>query len=227
MKNISLKNNWIYGLLLISVILAILALVTSDFFLGSGTAGMGIVILLILSFKKTKSTKDAWLIIGAFLFSIAGDWFMSNMNGDAMMFSKGIALFFVAHIGYFLYAIINGKIKWFFTSILLAAFLVFYFVLIYPVIDDKILMAASLIYLLISCLSLGASVGIKGDFIAKWAYITGIFFVLFSDTIISFTEFLRYDKLDFLILPTYYLAHISITFSLIRKVKIKNYIYSS
>ncbi|MEH6747973.1 MAG: lysoplasmalogenase family protein [Maribacter arcticus] len=217
MKSMWIKNNWIYGILLLSVISAIFALLTSNFIFKSGTAGIGILIILILNFKKVKPSKATWFIIGAFLFSIAGDWFMSNMNGDSTMFSKGIALFFLAHLGYLLFATLNGQIKWRFTSILLALFLLFYFLVLFPSINDNILMLATLIYLLISCFSLGASVGIKGDYAVKWTYVFGIFLILFSDTIISLTEFLGYNRLDFLILPTYYLAHISITFSLIRK----------
>ncbi|MDA9089652.1 lysoplasmalogenase family protein [Maribacter arcticus] len=217
MKSMWIKNNWIYGVLFLSVISAIFALLTSNFIFKSGTAGIGILIILILNFKKVKPSKATWFIIGAFLFSIAGDWFMSNMNGDSTMFSKGIALFFLAHLGYLLFATLNGQIKWRFTSILLALFLLFYFLVLFPSINDNILMLATLIYLLISCFSLGASVGIKGDYIVKWTYVFGIFLILFSDTIISLTEFLGYNRLDFLILPTYYLAHISITFSLIRK----------
>jgi uncharacterized membrane protein YhhN len=217
MKSMWIKNNWIYGVLLVSVISAIFALLTSNFIFKSGTAGIGILIILILNFKKVKPSKATWFIIGAFLFSIAGDWFMSNMNGDSTMFSKGIALFFLAHLGYLLFATLNGQIKWRFTSILLALFLLFYFLVLFPSINDNILMLATLIYLLISCFSLGASVGIKGDSVVKWTYVFGIFLILFSDTIISLTEFLEYNRLDFLILPTYYLAHISITFSLIRK----------
>tara|TARA_R110000868_G_scaffold347634_1_gene608629 strand:+ start:170 stop:820 length:651 start_codon:yes stop_codon:yes gene_type:complete len=212
-----IKNNWIYGVLFLSVISAIFALLTSNFIFKSGTAGIGILIILILNFKKVKPSKATWFIIVAFLFSIAGDWFMSNMNGDSTMFSKGIALFFLAHLGYLLFATLNGQIKWRFTSILLALFLLFYFLVLFPSINDNILMLATLIYLLISCFSLGASVGIKGDYVVKWTYVFGIFLILFSDTIISLTEFLGYNRLDFLILPTYYLAHISITFSLIRK----------
>ena len=217
MNNMWVKNNWLYMLLIFSVLLAITALSTSSFIYKSGTAGMGILIIILLNFNKLKPTKDTWLIIGAFLFSIIGDWFLSNKAGDTLMFSKGIALFFLAHLGYFVFAAINGQIKWRFTSILLAVFLVFFSLLLYPAINDKVLLWATLIYLLVSCLSLGAAVGIKGDHIVKWAYVFGVFLILFSDTIISLTEFLRYNKFDFMILPTYYLAHISITFALIRK----------
>lgn len=211
------KKNWVYFLLLFSVISAFTALNTSEFLYKSGSAGVGILIILILNLRKSKQPNDTWLIIGAFLFSIAGDWFMSNKMGDTMMFSKGIALFFLAHLGYLGFALVNGKIKWRFTLTILVAYLLFFFLLLAPSIDDNILLYAALIYLLISCLTFGASVGIKGDPVFKWTYIFGIFLIVFSDTIIALTEFLEYNKLDFLILPTYYLAHISITYSLIRR----------
>ena len=222
MKIMSLKNNWIYGLLLFSFISAILALNNFGFIFKSGTAGIGIIILILLNFKKVKPSKDIWMIIAAFLFSIAGDWFLSHKNGDPMMFSKGIAMFFLAHIGYLAFALLNGKIKWLFTSIFLGIFLVYFFVILYPTFSDNLLMIASLVYLFISCLSFGASVGIIGDSVVKWTYIFGIFLIVFSDTIISLTDFLGYKSLGFLILPTYYLAHIVITFSLIRKVDLAN-----
>jgi uncharacterized membrane protein YhhN len=215
------KNNWIYALLLFSVISAIMALITSSFIYKAGTAGIGIIILIILNFRKVKPSKDTWLIIGALMFSIAGDWFLSNMDRDPVMFSKGIALFFLAHVGYLVFAVLNGQIKWSFTSILLAVFLVFFSLILYPSINDKVLMLAVLVYLLVSCLSVGTAVGIKGDPIVKWAFAIGIFLILFSDTIISLKEFLGYNIFNFMILPTYYLAHISITFSLIRKTGLR------
>ena len=216
-----LKNNWIYTLLLVSLISAIVALSTGNFIFKSGTDGMGIIIILLLHFGKVRPTKDVWFIIGAFAFSIAGDWFLSHMNGNPTMFSEGIALFFLAHVGYLVYATLNGRIRWGFTAIVLVAFLAFYFLVLYPDIKDNVLVVAVLIYLLISCFSLGAAVGIRGDAVVKWAYVFGIFLILFSDTIISLKEFVGYEQMNFLILPTYYLAHISITFSLIRKTLVK------
>jgi len=211
------EKNWVYFLLLFSVISAVIALHTSEFLYKSGSAGIGILIILMLNFRKSKQPNDTWLIMGAFLFSIAGDWFMSNKQGDSMMFSKGIALFFLAHLGYLGFALLNGKIKWRFTLSILIAYLLFFFLLLVPSIDDQILRYAALVYLLISCLTFGTSVGIKGDTVFKWAFIFGIFLIVFSDTIIALTEFLKYSKLDFMILPTYYLAHISITYALIRR----------
>lgn len=214
-----IKKNFAYSLLLLSIVSAIIALATDNFIFKSGTAAIGILILLLLNFRKP--SKETWWIIGAFLFSIGGDWFLSHMGEDSMMFSKGIALFFLAHVCYWVFAAFNGQIKWKFTAILLAAFLTFYFLVLYPAIDDQVLVVAVLIYLLVSCLSLGAAVGIKSEPLVKWTYVFAIFLILFSDTIISLKEFLGYDTLNFLILPTYYLAHMSITFSLIRKQELK------
>jgi uncharacterized membrane protein YhhN len=212
-----LKKNGLYVLLGVSAILAILGVATSNFIFKSGTAGMGISIVLLLNVRLKHSAKDTWWILAAFLFSIIGDWFLSHMNGDNLMFVKGIALFFLAHVGYLLYALFNGRIKGMFTVILLAAYLVFFFLVLYPTFTDVPLMIASLVYLLISCFSLGAAMGMKGDPTARRSFIFGVVLIIFSDTIIAFKEFVDYHTFDFLITPTYYLAHIFITFSLIKR----------
>ncbi len=206
-----------YLLLFIPLILSVLALCGFGFFFKSGSAGAGILILVFTYFKKLGKARDVWMIIGAFVFSIAGDWFLSHMNGETKMFVTGIALFFVAHIGYLSFALMNGKIKWVFTGILLTAFLLFFFLKLYPSFNENSLMIAALVYLLISCFSLGAAAGIQADLPVRLSFVLGIVLILFSDTIISLKEFTGYNNLNFLILPTYYLAHISITFSLLKR----------
>jgi uncharacterized membrane protein YhhN len=217
MNNQILNGKWIYSLLLIPAISAILALQGFGFLFKSGTAGAGILILLFLYFKKLPQAKDILMLMAAFAFSIVGDWFLSNKHGDTGMFVYGIAFFFLAHIGYLFYALMNGKVKWKFTAILLAAYLVFFFLKLFPTFNDSILMWAAFIYLVISCFSLGAAVGLDGNPLSKWAYVFGIFLILFSDTIIAYREFVGYKELNFLILPTYYLAHIAIVFSLMKR----------
>ncbi|MBW6536835.1 MAG: lysoplasmalogenase [Mariniphaga sp.] len=217
MNSIPAKNYWLYSLLFIQVFMALLALSGFGFFFKSGSAGFGILIILLVWFRELKQSKDVWMIVLAFLFSIGGDWFMSNRQDNTEMFVAGIALFFVAHIGYLMFALMNGRIRWIFTVILLAGYLVFFFTRLYPSIDNQLLMFAALVYLFISCFSLGAAVGIEANPVVKWAYVFGIFLVLFSDTIIAYNEFAGYSELNFLILPTYYAAHISVTFSLIKQ----------
>jgi len=214
------KSRLKYALLIIPVVLAILALNGFGFFFKSGSAGVGILIILFTWFNKIGKAKDIWMIIGAFAFSIGGDWFLSNRHGDTGMFVAGIALFFVAHIGYLSYALMNGKINLVSLGILLIGYLVFFFLKLFPALDNPVLMIAVLAYLFISCFSLAAAIGIKATPSVYWSYVFSIFLVLFSDTIISFKEFMGYSGLNFLILPTYYAAHILITFSLMKKSEI-------
>jgi len=211
----NLNSKWVFGLLIIPLISAIFALNHFGFFFKAGVAGAGILILFVLYYRDLNQFKDVWAIFGAFLFSIAGDWFLSNRHGEIMMFIAGIALFFIAHVGYLTFALMNGRLSRIYTAIILGTFLIFFFLMLYPGIEDKTLMIASLFYLMISCFSLGAAIGISDSNWFKWLYIIGITLVLFSDTIIALREFAKYKELDFLILPTYYLAQISVTASLI------------
>jgi uncharacterized membrane protein YhhN len=211
------KCKWLYGLILVPVASAILALAFHDFVFKAGVAGAGIILLIVFYWKKFREARDVRMIILAFLFSIGGDWFLSNRHGEVGMFVAGIGLFFVAHTGYLAYGLLNGRLNKTFTLILLTAYLLFFFLKLYPSIDDRVLMVAALVYTLISCFSLGAAAGIRGNSIHKWIYFFGILMVLFSDTIIAFREFTSYRDLGFLILPTYYLAQISVTISLMLK----------
>ena len=217
MNNQFLNSRWIYMLLLVPAVSAVLALLHFGFFFKSGSAGGGILILLLLYFKKLPRAKDILMLMAAFAFSIAGDWFLSHRHGDVDRFIAGIAFFFLAHMGYLYYPLANGKINLKFTIFLLAAYLLFFFLKLYPSINDAVLMGATFVYLIISCLSLGASAGLRGNTLTKWSYTLGIFLILFSDTIIAYREFVGFRELSFLILPTYYLAHIAIVFSIMNR----------
>jgi uncharacterized membrane protein YhhN len=212
-----LNSRRLYVLLLAPVISAVLALLHFGFVFKSGTAGFGILILLILYFDRLRKTKDVLTIMAAFAFSIVGDWFLSNKHGDTGMFVYGIVFFFFAHFGYLLFALMNGKMKWGFFTIVVAAYLLFFFLKLYPYIGNEMLMGSALVYLIVSCFSLGAAVGLRTNPVTKGAYVFGIFLILFSDTIIAYKEFVGFKELNFLILPTYYLAHIAIVFSLMKR----------
>ena len=206
-----------YLLLLIPLVLAILAVYGYGFLFKAAVPGSCAIILILLFRKRLKSMPDIWFVIAAFLFSIAGDWFLSNKGDSFMMFSAGIGLYLFAHLGYLLFALRNGRMHKLFTVVLLAGYLLFFFVKLYPALDDTVLMVAVLLYLLISCFSLGAAFGIKLAPVVKWSYFVGVTLVLLSDTIIALSEFTSYGALNFLILPTYYAAHMSITFAIIRR----------
>lgn len=208
---------WLYGLLFVPVISAVMALKYHDFVFKAGVAAGGIVIILACFLADRERRKDVLLVVAAFLLSIVGDWFLSTMRGDTSRFIAGIGFFFLAHAGYLAYALLNGRSKWAVTIVFLAGYLLFFLLKLFPVISDSMLMLAALLYLVISCFSLGAAAGMRFTAEVKWAYLIGIALILFSDTIIAFKEFAGYRDLNSLILPTYYLAQISITFSVLRR----------
>lgn len=209
----------IYLLLGLQVISALIALNTGAFLFKSGSAGIGALIILILSARRRFATPDLWMVVGAFAFSIVGDYFLSHRNGELMMFVYGILFFFIAHVGYLAYSLINGKIHWPMTLLLCSGYLIFFFTSLYENIEDPILMWAALAYLFVSCFSLGAAWGLSQNGWAKWGYVLGIVLILFSDTLIAFREFMDYGGWDYLVLPTYYLAHIVITWALWRSFR--------
>jgi uncharacterized membrane protein YhhN len=217
LKNIFIEENLIYAFLLFPVLSGILALMYGYFPFKAGVAGIGILILFGMFLTGKRTYERVWLVITAFLFSIGGDWFLSNKQDQSWMFMAGIAMFFFAHVGYLFYALKNGEINGNFLIGLLAGYLAFFFLLLSPGIAGLGMKVAALFYLVISCFSLAAALGIhKLGPLAKWSFVAGIGLILFSDTIIAFKEFTLFQSLNFLILPTYYLAQLCITFSLMK-----------
>ncbi len=211
-------ERWPFLLLILPIVFSVLALATGLFFFKGAVAGSCALILLFYFNRSMQANGDVWLIIAAFAFSIAGDWFLSNKGDNFLMFAAGIGLFFFAHVGYMGYALKNGSFAKMLTLAVLLGYLLFFILSLAPAIDNMVLKTATLIYLIISCLSLGAAAGIKVPPLSKWLYFFGITMILFSDTIIAMHEFVGNSRLSFLILPTYYLAQISVTLSvLIRK----------
>lgn len=92
MKNQLFREKWTYFLLSIPFASAILALNNYGLFFKSGVAGSGILILFYLHYKQLELWKDVLAIFSAFLFSNAGNWFLSNRHGEVVMFMSGIAL---------------------------------------------------------------------------------------------------------------------------------------
>jgi hypothetical protein len=202
---------------LVQIVSAIIAIATDFLLYKIGVAAIGIIILLVTYYKKLTKIIDVWVVILAFVCSIIGDCFLSNMNGDNSMFMIGITFYFIAHLGYLIFSLLNGSIKWRTTITLLLAFLIFYYNTLYLNITDTLLANIVLAYLVVSCISLGAALGIRSVPKVKWPFVLGIALILVSDTIISFKEFMAYDVLNSLILPTYYLAQIGITIALYNK----------
>ena len=206
-----------YIVLIIPIILGIVAVTTDYLPFKMGVPLVCALIVLGIYFLDRPQRGDLFWLVAAFVFSAIGDYFLSNKGGHESYFVIGIGLFFLAHIGYLTFALRNGRISWLALVILLVGYLLYYFLALNPAIDDGVLSTAVLLYLLISCVAFAAAFGLRLTGLVKWLYVTGIFFILFSDTIISFNEFLQYKALNWLILPTYYLAHITISAAVLRR----------
>lgn len=212
----------IFALYFLPLISAFVAVDTDIFFFKAAVAGSCILILaLFFSASKTRDRNIAY-IFAAFAFSIAGDWFLSNKGENFFMFAAGIGLFFIAHVGYLGYALNNGKPRRVFTIVLLACYLLFFFCALYPAIENSLLLGATFIYLLISCISLGAAAGMTLPPASTRLYFFAIALILFSDTLIAFNEFLDYNTLNDLILPTYYAAQIGVTLAVMLTAVLKS-----
>lgn len=192
---------------------AVLALTVGGFLFQSGSAGLGALAILWLMGGKGFRRADLWMAIAAFAFSIVGDYFLSNRGGDPLMFVYGIGFFFLAHLGYLGYALCHGRLDLKVTALFCTGYLIFFFTSLYGGISDPVLMWAALAYLFVSCFSMGAAWGISPAGNSRNLYLMGIGLILFSDTLIAFREFMAYTGWDFLILPTYYLAHLLVTWA--------------
>lgn len=208
-----------YLLLLVPLVCSVLAYTGYGFEFQLAVAASSIGIIALVYWKNLKSYKDIFYIIGALIFSMGGDWFLVNKGDSYIMFAAGIGLFFFAHLGYLVFALINGRIIRTLTILMLVGYVLFFILVLFPAIDEKLVLIFTLVYLLISCVSVGAAAGTNFPKVVRWAYFSGIALILISDTFISFKEFLAYDELNFLIMPTYYAAHISITFALIGRIR--------
>ncbi len=193
--------------LIIPAGLAVVALMTGNIF-----AKLGVPLscaAVLLWFLRDKVRDISWVII-ALCFSAAGDWFLSMRAGRVSFFLAGVILFFCAHIGYLGFALRYGRPNWRVFSGFLAVYLPFYKCWLHPAIHNSGLSIAVLLYLLISCLVFAAACGMQAPARAKWAYVAAMGLIVFSDTIIAFTDFLDMHVLSRLILPTYYLAHLCV-----------------
>lgn len=208
--------NKLFLLLLIPLVIGLFALDTGNIFFKMGVP-LSCSLILLFAFRQKSPDNLFYFIITAFLFSMLGDWFLSNKSGHELFFVYGIAAYFVAHIGYSLYALKNGGVNRLALIFLLIIFLPYFLFVLYPAIPDIILKSAVFFYLLISVLALSLAFGLEQPTTSKVLFIAGMVLIVFSDTIISLTEFLNFRTLNFLILPTYYLAHVTITSSLMLK----------
>ena len=204
------------ALLVLPVVAAGLALATGRLPLKLGVPALCALILVsTLRRSPPSGRQQVWAVVAAFGLSMVGDYFLSSRRGHPHYFEAGIAAFFGAHLGYLRYSLLNGGLHRRALAVLLLVFVSYFGLALAPVIESGMLRVAVLLYLLISCVGLAAALGLKQPVVVKSIYAAGIGLVVFSDTIISFSEFLHYRALNGWILPTYYLAHLAITASIL------------
>lgn len=152
----------------------------------------------------------------AIAFSLAGDAVLAHIGSTDNGFLLGVALFFIAHLFYTSFFLMHGKVQpW---VLLLSGGAVLTYVLgwLLPVIPLWPIRSAITAYALVSVLSLSAACGMYK--LRGWGQvlcILGISCLLFSDVLIAQRSFLGMETGYFLMLPTYFLSHIIITFAFV------------
>ncbi|MBN2853019.1 MAG: hypothetical protein JXQ23_09835 [Clostridia bacterium] len=154
------------------------------------------------------------VILGALLFSIIGDYFLNNNEKHPMFYVLGIAVYFMAHACYLVYMLMNGVLNISLLIIFFVCFSLYFIFRLYPSIKEKSLLVAVLLYLGISCLTFAATFGLSVTFPSKALMVSAVGLIVFSDIMIAETDFVKNRRTAGLILPTYYLAHICLLYSI-------------
>ena len=205
------------GLLLLPLMLAIVALATRNVCTKMAVAVSCAIILAWRLGRGRAGRRGSWWVVAALCFSAAGDWALFYKSRGEAYFIAGIALFFCAHLGYLVFASRQGRLDWRVLGILLGVFLLYYVFCLRPAIKSLELALAVLFYLLISCVVFSTAWGMRMGAQLKWPFATGIGLIIFSDTLISFSEFLRWKQWNWLILPTYYLAQLCVSWTVLAR----------
>lgn len=205
-------------LLLLPLTLAVTAHASGDLVpkLGVALSCAGILFADLLRGRPLGPNRLAGWVIAALLLSAIGDAFLSNRSGRESFFLAGIAFFLAAHLGFLTYATGRGRWHWAVLVGLLLGYGSYYWLWLRPAIASPILSAAVLAYLLVSCCALAAACGLTDPLPVKAAFVAGIALIVFSDTLISFHEFLHFKRWSRWILPTYYLAHLCLAWSVLK-----------
>lgn len=167
--------------------------------------GLCLVVSIFAILRGHASRRGDWFLVAAYLCCFGGDRFLAGHGGGELRFLAGVAMFGLAHLNLLGLMLCNGRIhKWFlaiFTAFLLAYFILFLLPHGGVALPVRI---AVLIYLLLSSLTLSAAMGLRLAIPAKTLFVGAVSLLIFSDLTISFKEFLHWEKLNFLLMPTYW-----------------------
>ena len=193
--------------------------VTGSFVLRSATTLLCLAIVLAVAVMRHRE-QASWWVIAAFALSFAGDFVLGHWGGGFKGFVSGVGLFLLAHFGYVGYSLRRGRLSWLLFLFLSSVFFGYYIVLLRPAINDVVTRVSVIAYILVSCLSMAAAVGIGrgGHTVSSFSraiYIIGIASLLFSDLLIAQKRFLHDGTLYALMMPLYFASQLLVTASLI------------
>lgn len=157
-------------------------------------------------------------LCAAFVFSVIGDFFLTHKSICQNSYLYGIGGFFLAHAGFLVYALMNAEIAPVSLYVVIALLIPYGIYLVrklLPALHGMPMKIAVTLYMLISIAVFSCAFSMNVNALNRLSFILGIGMILFSDTVISFSDFLGYRKWDKLILPAYYLCHILVSFSTI------------
>ena len=163
---------------------------------------------IIVAATRCDSRFPPWRVwlTAALLCSAAGDFFLSTRAGRVGMFIAGVVWYLVAHGAYAAALWSRGRPN---LPVFLAAGMVvggFVVWRLIPAIDENVVLITVAAYAGASVLSLAAAWGVRDG--GRGRTSTAIVLIIASDTLIALDLFLGLDVPSWLILPTYYLAHI-------------------
>lgn len=207
--------------IIVPLVMTILALWKTDYVFHVGVPLSCIAMLIITPAKEIKSI--SWIVIISLIFCIAGDWMLRTQATDPNRFIYGILLFLIAHIGYLIFCLKQGSISKLALTVLLLGYGFFFIFYLYPSIGNSFLLIPVFLYLIFSCLTLAAAIGLNLDPLSRWLFVSGIVCFLFSDTLIALNVFLGKSDLYILMMPMYYMSHVLVTAGMIDKRDISSF----
>lgn len=200
-----------------AAVAAVLALRTGALGWKLAVPAGGVLALVASTRGAPAARREVAPVLIAFGFAAVGDAFLSLRSGRVSWFIAGIAAYLASHLGYLAYAVPRGRVHRLTLVLLLAAFLAYVGLTLGRRVPHPLLLSAVVLYGVISCVSLAAAVGLRQPPWSRALFIGGIGLIFFSDTLISFNEFLQYRAWNRWILPTYYLALLALTASVLTR----------
>lgn len=212
-------------------------LLTNSFLLRSGTTLLCLFIIIFTYTWPGVVRSATFFVATSLLLSFLGDFVLGHWGSSFEGFICGVSLFLMAHLGYMAYCLCHGNMRWGWLSLLAIVFGAGYYgVLLRPRIGDIVTSCAVMVYVLVSCLSMAAALGLNEEaekfsssaisgksinyrssetsalpFRTRFLFATGIACLLFSDLLIAQKRFLGDGTLYTLMMPTYFASQLLVT----------------